>query len=114
MITSDRCVFVAAHVTQPIKDTLRRMAAKRGRSMSEFISEAVEEKLQREIAEDVPLLAGLPSKPFSEFAQGIWGRSSSPAKSLGEMSFTLHHWDGILHDDVIRGIQEKILGKSDE
>ena len=60
MITSDRDVYVAGHVTQPVKDGLLQWKKKNDRSMSAFIAEAIEEKLRAEGIEivDEPVYTG--------------------------------------------------------
>lgn len=45
MIRSDRNCYVAAHVTRRVKEALRYQAKASGVSQSEFISDAVTEKL---------------------------------------------------------------------
>jgi hypothetical protein len=47
MITSDRRVFVGAHVTEAVKDALREEAKKRQVSMSLLVSLSIIEGLER-------------------------------------------------------------------
>jgi hypothetical protein len=44
MITTDRNQFIGAHVTDPVKQAVRREAADKKKSMSELIHETLEEK----------------------------------------------------------------------
>jgi len=47
MIRSNRNVLVGCHVTREVKDELERLR-RQGRSMSEFMAKAIEEKLARD------------------------------------------------------------------
>ena len=47
MIMSERHVYVAAHITEETKETLRQEAAKQGVSMSLLVSIAIVERLER-------------------------------------------------------------------
>jgi len=46
MITSDRNIFIAAHVTQTVKDYLRQLSLETGKSVSALISEMLTEKME--------------------------------------------------------------------
>jgi len=46
MITSERNVYIAAHVTQMVKDYLRQQAMASGKSVSALISEVLTEKME--------------------------------------------------------------------
>ena len=57
MITSDRNVFLAAHVTEQVKEALRKEARDKGLSMSLLAYAAVAEMLRKrgyDIREDIP------------------------------------------------------------
>ena len=49
-ITTDRDVFLGGHVTFDAKESFRRLAANRGKSMSELLSDLIEEFIM--VAED--------------------------------------------------------------
>lgn len=51
MIRSERNVLVGCHVTREIKDGLEQLR-RQGKSMSEFMAKAIEEKLAREFGND--------------------------------------------------------------
>ncbi len=56
MITSDRNVFLAAHVTEQVKEALRKEARDKGQSMSFLIYVAISKMLRKrgyDIREDV-------------------------------------------------------------
>lgn len=46
MITSDRNIYIAAHVTQPVADYLRQQRLTTGKSVSALISEVLTEKME--------------------------------------------------------------------
>jgi hypothetical protein len=46
MITSDRNVYIAAHVTQPVKDYLRQRRLETGKSVSILIFEMLEKEME--------------------------------------------------------------------
>jgi hypothetical protein len=46
MITSDRNIYIAAHVTQDVKDYLRQQSLATGKSVSALIHEALAEKME--------------------------------------------------------------------
>ena len=48
MILSERGIPIGAHVTQEVKEALREASSKTNKSMSAFIFEAIQEKLERE------------------------------------------------------------------
>lgn len=67
MIKGERNVYVSGHVRQAIKDALKAETFSRSVSMSEFIADAIEEKLIREgvlIVE--PPQEDEPALPFEE------------------------------------------------
>lgn len=51
-ITTDRDVFLGGHVTFEAKETFRRLAAKQSKSMSELLSELIEEFIM--VADEPP------------------------------------------------------------
>lgn len=48
MITSDRNVQIAAHVTLEVKEAVRDVARREGLSMSEYVFVALKQKLERD------------------------------------------------------------------
>lgn len=69
MIMGERFEFIGAHVTPAVKDTVRATAASRKESMSKFISDSIEERLNNlgvKIEEDV---FNDPKLPFEEDGQ---------------------------------------------
>lgn len=64
MIMGDRDEFVGAHVTPEVKDTLRLAATNRGESMSKFIADAIQERLDSLGIKVLPVGEPGPRLPF--------------------------------------------------
>lgn len=52
---SKRTAFTGAHLEPETKEVLEKIARKKNKSVSAFVSEAVEEKLERETTEPEPV-----------------------------------------------------------